>query len=133
MNIGNLVKSAVFALATVGSACGDTNFNNYGSEGTAKGDSDSSNPAERICEEFLSCCAQVQDDTAQAVCYLKAGGEVPSDMEDCLARFTSKISPAAVACVAKSFYCEPTEAGYYSLGTHDCGGDLAKVIDIDSN
>lgn len=118
MNIENLVISAGISLATVCGACGDTytNFVNNGSEKDQPTDSGSNDPVEDICKDYIDCCAHVQDETARVTCYLTAGDKPVSTVSDCTNHLNNVLTPEEAACVAKSFWCNPTDAGFYSLG-----------------
>ncbi len=129
MNIGDLVKSAVFGLAIAGSACGDTYYNNRDSEEstTTAGYSD---PAREICEKFISCCNQVPDVTDQAVCHSHAGGREDSTVSDCMEHFKGTYSLKQIECIAKSFKCKPNSLDGTPAGwnwSESCGADPSNL------
>ncbi len=134
MNIKNLVKKAeltVLGLAIAAGCagathgCGDTytNFNNNGSAGSA---SEYQGEASRvICERFISCCHQVPDQTTQAVCLLRAGGNINATVSDCMEHFEATFPEEVLECIADTFECRPDPLGYNWQG--QCGGKIAAL------
>ncbi len=124
MNINNLVKSAVFAAAAAGSACGDAYFNNYGSAGSAPAVNSDDAPRV-ICKQFVSCCHQVPDWTTQKVCLLHAGGNVDATVSDCMNHFKATYPEDVLECIAETFRCDPDPLGYSWHG--QCDADIAAL------
>ncbi|MEW5896376.1 MAG: hypothetical protein AB1668_01675 [Nanoarchaeota archaeon] len=112
MNIGDLVRNVAFGLVMASGACGDTH-NYYDSEG---GSSPGYNePGRKTCEKWISCCNQLSDEKTRVLCFVEAGGNANSTIDDCMAKFKANYSNEKVLkCIDETFYCHTTP--YFELG-----------------